>query len=46
LGWRKRLHPEYRAILAYLTAQQIKTSITSNSGQYSELSDDEVKTFS
>jgi MoaA/NifB/PqqE/SkfB family radical SAM enzyme len=39
------LHPEYRAILAYLTAQQIKTSITSNSASIQMLSDDEVKHF-
>jgi MoaA/NifB/PqqE/SkfB family radical SAM enzyme len=38
-------HPEYREILAYLAARQIKTSITSNSASIQMLRDDEVKQF-
>src|SRR5262245_29154581 len=39
------LHPEYRAILAYLAASRIKTSITSNSASIQMLTDDEIKQF-
>jgi len=39
------LHPEYRSILEYLAARQIKTSITSNSASIQMLTDDEVKQF-
>ncbi|MGE3537677.1 MAG: radical SAM protein [Candidatus Tectimicrobiota bacterium] len=39
------LHPEYQAILAYLSARQIKTSITSNSTSIQMLSDQEVRQF-
>lgn len=39
------LHPEYRDILAYLTARQIKTSITSNSTSLQMLDDNELRQF-
>ena len=38
-------HPEYRTILAYLAAQGIKTSITSNSASIARLTDAEVQRF-
>ena len=38
-------HPEYRTILAYLAAQGIKTSITSNSASIAMLTDAEVQRF-
>ncbi|MFQ5532935.1 MAG: radical SAM protein, partial [Candidatus Methylomirabilales bacterium] len=39
------LHPEYRPILDYLSAQGIKTTITSNGLSIQALKDDEVKRF-
>jgi MoaA/NifB/PqqE/SkfB family radical SAM enzyme len=39
------LHPEYREILAYLTARQIPTSITSNSTSLQMLDDNEIRQF-
>src|SRR4029434_2565185 len=37
------LHPEYRAVLDYLSERQIKTSITSNGTSIACLSDAEVR---
>jgi radical SAM protein with 4Fe4S-binding SPASM domain len=39
------LHPEYRAILDFLWAQEIKTSITSNGLSIQALADEAVKRF-
>jgi len=39
------LHPEYEAILEYLGAREIKTSITSNGLSVERLGDDAVKRF-
>ncbi|HEV8308426.1 MAG TPA: radical SAM protein [Methylomirabilota bacterium] len=39
------LHPEYRAVLDYLAARGIKTSITSNGASIACLSDAEVRRF-
>jgi radical SAM protein with 4Fe4S-binding SPASM domain len=39
------LHPEYRAVLDYLSERQIKTSITSNGASIACLTDAEVRRF-